>query len=631
MTRTAAEHDLTADDLYLFAEGTHGRLAEKLGAHVRQDGTAFAVWAPNAEHVSVIGDFNGWDTSAHPLSPVRSSGIWSGTVDGAGQGQAYKFHIRSRHAGFEVDKADPFAFHAETPPKTGSIVWDLGYDWGDADWRSAQVERDPRSSPLSIYEVHLGSWRRGPDGGWLSYRDLAPQLADHALDLGFTHIELLPVMEHPFSGSWGYQTTGYFAPTSRFGTPQDLMFMIDHLHQRGVGVILDWVPSHFPSDEHGLAFFDGTHLFEHADPRRGYHPDWHTLIFNYGRDEVRSFLLSSADHWLRTYHADGLRVDAVASMLYLDYSRKVGEWVPNVRGGRENLEAVSFLRRLNEDVYREHPGAETFAEESTAWPLVSRPTDAGGLGFGFKWDMGWMHDTLQHLRREPIHRRYHHGELTFRQVYAYSENFVLPLSHDEVVHGKGSLLRKMPGDDWQRFANLRLLLGILWAQPGKKLLFMGDELGQPTEWDHDASVPWDLLDVPAHDGILRWVRDLNALHRAEPALHELDVDPRGFEWIDAADAEGGTLCFLRRGHDTRDLVAVALNLTPMPHERFRIGLPAAGVWHELLNSDAEIYGGSGTGNLGRVQTEATPWHDLAHSAQIVLPPLACVFLRPGAP
>jgi 1,4-alpha-glucan branching enzyme len=631
VTRTAAEHDLTADDLYLFAEGTHGRLAEKLGAHLGQGGTSFAVWAPNAEHVSVMGDFNGWDDSAHPLSPVRSSGIWSGTVDGAGQGQAYKFHIRSRHGGFEVDKADPFAFHSELPPRTGSIVWDLGYDWGDADWRSARVEHDQRSSPLSIYEVHLGSWRRGPEGGWLSYRDLAPQLADHAIDLGFTHIELLPIMEHPFSGSWGYQTTGYFAPTSRFGTPQDLMSMIDHLHQRGLGVILDWVPSHFPSDEHGLAFFDGTHLYEHADPRLGYHPDWHTLIFNYGRDEVRSFLLSSADHWLRTYHADGLRVDAVASMLYLDYSRKAGEWVPNVRGGRENLEAVSFLRRMNEDIYREHPGVETFAEESTAWPMVSRPTDVGGLGFGFKWDMGWMHDTLQHLRREPIHRRYHHGELTFRQVYAYSENFVLPLSHDEVVHGKGSLLGKMPGDDWQRFANLRLLLGILWAQPGKKLLFMGDELGQPSEWDHDASVPWELRDAPGHDGILRWVRDLNALHRAEPALHVLDVDPRGFEWIDAGDAEGGTLCFLRRGHETPDLVAVAINLTPMPHERFRIGLPTAGVWHELLNSDAEIYGGSGTGNLGRVQTESTPWHDREQSAQIVLPPLACVFLRPGAP
>jgi 1,4-alpha-glucan branching enzyme len=628
MTRTTTGPELTADDLYLFAEGTHGRLADKLGAHPHAAGTSFAVWAPNAEGVSVIGDFNGWDAASDPLSPVRSSGIWSGDVEGARPGHTYKFHVRSRHAGYRADKADPFAFHAETPPKTGSIVWDLSYDWGDADWLASRSTDDALSSPMSIYEVHPGSWRRGPEGGWLGYRELGRQLADHALDLGFTHVELLPVMEHPFSGSWGYQTTGYFAPTSRFGTPQDLMFLIDHLHQRGLGVILDWVPSHFPSDEHGLAYFDGTHLYEHADPRRGYHPDWHTLIFNYGRDEVRSFLLSSADHWLRTYHADGLRVDAVASMLYLDYSRKAGEWLPNVHGGRENLEAVSFLQRLNEDVYREHPGAQTFAEESTAWPMVSRPTDAGGLGFGFKWDMGWMHDTLQHLRREPIHRRYHHGELTFRQVYAYSENFVLPLSHDEVVHGKGSLVGKMPGDDWQRFANLRLLLGSMWAQSGKKLLFMGDELGQPTEWDHDAGIPWELREDPRHEGIVRWVRDLNALHRAEPALHALDADPRGFEWLDASDAEGGTLCFLRRGNGEGDLVVVALNLTPMLHERFRVGLPAAGVWREVLNSDAQVYGGSGTGNLGRVQADPIAWHDRPQSAQIVLPPLACLFFRP---
>jgi 1,4-alpha-glucan branching enzyme len=628
MTRTTTSHELSADDLYLFAEGTHGRLANKLGAHPHAAGTSFAVWAPNAESVSVIGDFNGWNVEADALSPVRSSGIWAGDVGGARPGHAYKFHIRSRHAGYLVDKADPFAFHAETPPKTGSIVWDLAYEWDDDGWLDSRGGPNARSSAMSIYEVHPGSWRRGPDGGWLTYRELGRQLADHALDLGFTHVELLPVMEHPFSGSWGYQTTGYFAPTSRFGTPQDLMFLIDHLHQRGLGVILDWVPSHFPADEHGLAFFDGTHLYEHEDPRRGYHPDWHTLIFNYGRDEVRSFLLSSADHWLRTYHADGLRVDAVASMLYLDYSREEGEWLPNVHGGRENLEAVSFLRRLNEDVYREHPGTQTFAEESTAWPMVSRPTDAGGLGFGFKWDMGWMHDTLQHLRREPIHRRYHHGELTFRQVYAYSENFVLPLSHDEVVHGKGSLLGKMPGDEWQRFANLRLLLGYQWAQPGKKLLFMGGELGQPSEWDHDASIEWDLRDEPRHEGILRWVRDLNALHRAEPALHALDTEPGGFEWIDSSDAEGGTLCFFRLGDDPGQMIVVVMNLTPMPHERFRVGLPAAAAWREVINSDAEVYGGSGMGNLGRVQADPTPWHDRPHSAQIVLPPLACLFFRP---
>jgi 1,4-alpha-glucan branching enzyme len=629
VARAALRHGLSADDVYLFAEGTHGRLAEKLGAHPGPDGASFAVWAPNAEYVSVAGDFNGWDPEAHALEPVWSSGIWAGHVDDARSGQVYKFHIRSRHAGYRVDKADPFAFHAETPPKTGSVVWDLAYEWGDGEWLHGRGDRNSLAAPTSIYEVHLGSWRRGPDGGWLGYRDVAEPLATHALELGFTHVELLPVMEHPFYGSWGYQTTGYFAPTGRFGTPQDLMFLIDHLHQRGLGVILDWVPSHFPADEHGLAFFDGTHLYEHADPRRGYHPDWHTLIFNYGRNEVRSFLLSSADHWLRAYHADGLRVDAVASMLYLDYSREEGQWIPNEQGGRENLHAVSFLRRLNEDVYREHPGVQTMAEESTAWPMVSRPTDVGGLGFGLKWDMGWMHDTLKHFHREPIHRKYHHGELTFRQVYAYSENFVLPLSHDEVVHGKGSLLGKMPGDEWQRFANLRLLLGYMWAQAGKKLLFMGDELGQPGEWDHDASVEWDLRIEPRHEGVLRWVRDLNGLYRSEPALHAFDVDPRGFEWIDATDAQGGALTFLRRGPGADDTIAVALNLTPTPHERYRIGLPAGGVWHESLNSDAAVYGGSGLGNLGRVEAEAVPWHGRAHSARIVLPPLAAVFLRPG--
>ena len=628
MSPTAVAHALTDEDLYLFGEGTHSRLADKLGAHPHDDGTSFAVWAPNADRVAVIGDFNGWDRDADPLEPVRSSGIWAGTVAGARPGHVYKFHVRSRQTGRTTEKADPFAFHAETPPRTGSVIWDLDHDWGDDDWLSTRRERNALDAPMSIYEVHLGSWRRHPDGGWLGYREVATPLADHALDLGFTHVELLPVMEHPFYGSWGYQTTGYFAPTSRFGTPQDLMSLIDHLHQRGLGVILDWVPSHFPSDEHGLARFDGTHLYEHADPRRGYHPDWHTLIFNYGRDEVRSFLLSSADHWLRTYHADGLRVDAVASMLYLDYSRKEGEWLPNVHGGRENLEAVSFLRRLNEDVYRTHPGVQTSAEESTAWPMVSRPTDVGGLGFGLKWDMGWMHDTLQHVRRDPIHRRFHHDEITFRQVYATSENFVLPLSHDEVVHGKGSLLGKMPGDDWQRFANLRLLLGYQWAQAGKKLLFMGGELAQPSEWDHDGTVEWSLADDPRHAGILRWVHDLNALHRDVPALHAFDADARGFEWLDAGDPE--TLSFLRRGPAETDVVVVAMNLTPTPHERFRLALPTGGPWHEALNSDAEPYGGSGLGNLGIVLAEDLPSHGRAQSASIVLPPLACLFLRPGA-
>ena len=630
MAQTAAGHRLSEDDLYLFAEGTHDRLADKLGAHAGPDGTDFAVWAPNAEFVSAVGDFNGWDRDADPLEPVASSGIWAGRIRGAGTSQVYKFHVRSRVGGYRVEKADPLAFHAETPPKTGSVIWDLSYEWDDAEWLARRGARPPRAAPRAVYPVDHGAWGRNADGGWLGYREVAEPLADHALDAGFTHVELLPLMEHPFYGSWGYQTTGYFAPTGRFGTPQDLMFLIDHLHRRGLGVILDWVPSHFPADEHGLAFFDGTHLYEHADPRRGYHPDWHTLIFNYGRNEVRSFLLSSADHWLRTYHADGLRVDAVASMLYLDYSRKQGEWLPNELGGRENLPAVSFLRALNQDVYREHPDVQTAAEESTAWPMVSRPTDVGGLGFGFKWDMGWMHDTLQHLRRDPIHRRYHYGELTFRQVYAYSENFVLPLSHDEVVHGKGSLLGKMPGDDWQRFANLRLLLGYQWAQPGKKLLFMGGELAQPNEWDHDAEVRWDLRGDPRHEGVLRWVRDLNALYRREPALHVFDVDPRGFEWIEAADAEGGVLAFLRRGPGPADVVAAVLNLTPTPHERYRLALPSGGAWQELLNGDAELYGGSGMGNLGAVQAEPLPWHGRSHSATIVLPPLACLFLRPAA-
>jgi len=632
VTRTATGGRLSDDDLHLFGEGTHDRLAEKLGAHLVPGGTWFGVWAPNADGVSVIGDMNGWDRGADPLAPVGSSGIWAGVVEGAGAGQVYKFHIRSRDRDYRVDKADPFGVRTEVPPRTGTVIWDLGYEWGDDDWRERRGERNALAAPLSIYEVHAGSWRRSADGGWLGYRDLAEPLADHALGAGFTHVEFLPVMEHPFYGSWGYQTTGYFAPTARYGTPQDLMFLIDHLHQRDLGVILDWVPSHFPADEHGLAYFDGTHLYEHADPRRGYHPDWHTLIFNYGRNEVRSFLLSSADHWLRTYHADGLRVDAVASMLYLDYSRKQGEWLPNERGGRENLQAVSFLQRMNQDVYREHPDVQSYAEESTAWPMVSRPTDVGGLGFGFKWDMGWMHDTLEHFARDPIHRRYHHGELTFRQVYAWSENFVLPLSHDEVVHGKGSLLNKMPGDRWRRFANLRLLLGYQWAQSGKKLLFMGGELGQPEEWDHDAGVAWHLIDDESHAGVLRWVRDLNAELRNAPALHVLDDEPRGFEWIDAADADGGTLAFLRRGREDRDVVAIVLNLTPMPHERYRLGLPFEGDWREALNSDAVTYGGSGMGNMGRVHAEPTPWHGRPSSARLVLPPLACVFLRPdGAP
>jgi 1,4-alpha-glucan branching enzyme len=630
---------LTKDDLYLFNEGTHNKLYEKLGAHPRSvggvAGTNFAVWAPNAERVSVIGDFNGWDDGQHPLSPVGSSGIWEGFIPGTRQGARYKYRIWSRHHGYRVDKADPFGFMHETPPATASVVWDPAHEWGDGEWLAQRQAHNALGAPMSIYEVHLGSWRR-PNGTAMSYRDVAAPLADYVLQLGFTHIELLPVMEHPFYGSWGYQTTGYFAPTSRFGTPQDFMYFIDHLHQRGIGVILDWVPSHFPGDQHGLRYFDGTALFEHADPRQGFHPDWSSYIFNYSRHEVRSFLLSSGLFWLDVYHADGLRVDAVASMLYLDYSRKAGEWIPNEFGGRENLGAIRFLQRLNSDVYQQHPDVQTMAEESTAWPMVSRPTYIGGLGFGMKWDMGWMHDTLDYIGRDSIHRRYHHGRLTFRGLYAFTENFVLPLSHDEVVHGKGSLLGNMPGDDWQKFANLRLLLGYMFTQPGKKLLFMGAEFGQRREWSHEAELQWDLLQYPPHQGLQRWVTDLNAFYRGEPAAHAGDFDAAGFEWIDADDALSSTLSYLRRApgsepHEATGELVVICNFTPVVRPHFRVGVPRPGYWRELLNSDAAIYGGSGVGNLGGVEAEATPWHGRSHSLALTLPPLAIVvFLADSA-
>jgi 1,4-alpha-glucan branching enzyme len=629
MTR-ASTSVLGEQDLHLFAEGTNRRAYEKLGAHPTHEGTSFAVWAPNARAVSVIGDFNGWDPGADELSPVASSGIWEGIVPGARPGHVYKFHVVSAVDGRGVDKADPFAVRSEEPPRTGSIVWDLAYTWHDQAWMASRRDANALSAPISIYEVHLGSWARHGDGGFLSYAELARPIAAEALELGFTHVELLPVMEHPFYGSWGYQTTGYFAPTARYGTPQDLMTFVDHLHGEGIGVILDWVPSHFPDDEHGLASFDGTHLFEHADPRVGYHPDWHTLIFNYGRDEVRSFLCSSAAFWLDRYHADGLRVDAVASMLYLDYSRREGEWLPNRFGGRENLEAIEFLRSLNRGVYEDHPDVQTFAEESTAWPMVSRPTDVGGLGFGLKWDMGWMHDTLEYFGHEPIHRAYHHDALTFRQVYAGSENFVLPLSHDEVVHGKGSLLGKMPGDRWQRFANLRLLLGGMYGQSGKKLLFQGAELGQPDEWDHDRPQDRSLVEDPMHAGVRRWVCDLNAFYRSTSAMHDRDADPGGFEWIDAGDREGSTLSFLRRGDGESDVTLVACNFTPVPRTDVRIGTPLGGAWREALNGDAVEYGGSGMGNLGEVHADDVPAHGRSTSIRVTLPPLACVFLVPAA-
>lgn len=547
---------------------------------------------------------------------------------GAGR-PVYKYHIASHYNGYRVDKADPFAFYHQVPPETASVVWRPEYAWGDGEWRSERHRHNALETPIAIYEVHLGSWMRVPEEGdrWLTYRELAPKLAEYVARLGFTHVEFLPVMEHPFYGSWGYQSTGYFAPTSRHGMPQDFMYLIDYLHQHGIGVILDWVPSHFPNDAHGLGFFDGTHLYEHADPRKGFHPDWDSFIYNYGRKEVQSFLISSAFFWLDKYHADGLRVDAVASMLYLDYSRKEGEWIPNEYGGRENLEAIAFLRRLNQEVYQNFPDVQTIAEESTAWPMVSRPTYVGGLGFGFKWDMGWMHDTLVYMTKDPVFRRYHHNQLTFRMIYAFSENFVLPLSHDEVVHGKGSLLGKMPGDDWQKFANLRLLLGYMYAQPGKKLLFMGGEFGQWREWEHDSSLEWHLLAYAPHISLQQWLERLNWLYRTEPALHELDLSPAGFEWIDANDSDNSVLSFIRKGRSLADMIVVVCNFTPVPRLNYRVGVPQGGFWREILNSDASEYAGSGHGNLGGVEATPIPSHGRMYSLNLTLPPLAAVFFK----
>jgi 1,4-alpha-glucan branching enzyme len=592
------------------------------------EGTHFAVWAPNAERVAVVGDFNGWEPGSHTLGPVGSSGIWAGIVPGVETGSLYKFHVVRRGGGYRVNKSDPFGLFFETPPRTASVVWDLSYTWSDDEWVRGRAARNSLGAPMSIYEVHLGSWMRDPADPvrFLGYRELAPRLADYVSKMGFTHVELLPVMEHPFYGSWGYQCTGYFAPSSRYGTPQDFMGLVDTLHAAGIGVILDWVPSHFPTDEFALGYLDGTHLFEHADPRKGFHPDWNSYIFNYGRNEVRSFLLSSALHWLSTYHADGLRVDAVASMLYLDYSRKAGEWIPNEYGGRENLEAISFLRNMNEHVYRDHPDTQTIAEESTSWPMVSRPVYVGGLGFGLKWDMGWMHDTLEYFSRDPVHRRFHHNKLTFRQLYAFSENFVLPLSHDEVVHGKGSLIGKMPGDEWQRFANLRLLFGYLYAQPGKKLLFMGGEFGQYAEWNHDRSLDWHLLAHAPHAGLQRWIHDLNARHREEPALHELDTDPSGFQWVDANDSEHSVVSFLRLDRSGR-AVLVVCNFTPIPRQGYRVGVPYGGYWREILNSDAAEFGGTGWGNYGGADAQQWSVHGRPFSVSLTLPPLGCVYLK----
>ena len=621
---------LSADDLYLFNEGTHLRLYEKLGSHVTEvngvQGATFAVWAPNAERVTVEAYQDGHQS--FDLQPRGSSGVWEGFVPGASSGLIYKYRIQSRHNGYRVEKADPFAFHAETPPRTASVVWDMDYDWHDHDWMSRRHSRNALSAPMSIYEMHVGSWRRPGDGRqFLTYRELAPQLIEYLQQTGFTHVEFMPIMEHPFYGSWGYQTTGYFAPTSRFGTPQDCMYLIDQLHQHGFGVILDWVPSHFPTDEHGLGYFDGTHLYEHADQRQGFHPDWKSYIFNYGRNEVRSFLLSSAMFWLEKYHVDGLRVDAVASMLYLDYSRSEGEWIPNQYGGRENLEAIGFLRQLNQEVYHRHPDTQTIAEESTAWPMVSRPIYVGGLGFGMKWDMGWMHDTLKYMSRDPIIRKYHHNELTFRGVYAFSENFVLPLSHDEVVHGKGSLFGKMAGDYWQKIANLKLLYAYMYSQPGKKMLFMGDELGQRSEWNHDSGLEWDLLNDYQHAGIQRWVGDLNRFYRDNKAMHEADFDPHGFEWIDCCDADQSILSFVRKGRSTGQQVVVVCNFTPVPRYNYRVGVPHEGYWVEALNSDAYDYGGTGHGNMGGVEATPVVSYNRNWSVLLTLPPLGALFLK----
>jgi 1,4-alpha-glucan branching enzyme len=623
---------LTDNDLYLFNEGTHHRLYSKLGAHLitlgSVKGVYFAVWAPNAERVSIMGDFNGWHKSTHALRPRGNSGIWQGFVPDLGPGETYKFHIESRYRGYKVDKADPFGFAAETAPRTASVVSDLNYAWQDGEWMKRRHERNGLAAPYSVYEVHLGSWRRVREEGnrSLTYREMAAQLPGYVKELGFTHVELMPVMEHPFYGSWGYQVTGYFAPTSRYGTPQDLMYLIDTLHAHEIGVILDWVPAHFPSDAHGLAFFDGTHLYEHADPRKGFHPDWASSIFNYGRNEVQSFLISNALFWLDKYHADGLRVDAVASMLYLDYSRK-GDWIPNQYGGRENLEAIHLLRSTNEVIYREYPDVQMIAEESTSWPMVSRPTYLGGLGFGLKWDMGWMHDTLAYVSLDPVHRKYHHNQLTFRLLYAFTENFILPLSHDEVVHGKGSLLAKMPGDDWQKFANLRLLLGYMYAQPGKKLLFMGSEIGQWSEWYHEQSLDWHLLQYEPHAGIQRWVRDLNRVYRALPALFKTDFDDRGFQWIVANDSDQSVLAFLRADEAEKNRLLVVCNFTPVPRLNYRLGVPVPGFWTEVLNSDAHAYGGSGVGNLGGVTAIEEPSHGFPCSLALAIPPLAAIFLK----
>jgi 1,4-alpha-glucan branching enzyme len=625
---------LTDFDLHLFAEGRHYRAYEFMGAHIatvdRVAGVRFAVWAPNAARVSIVGDFNRWDGRRHAMRSRGTTGLWELFIPGIPEGSAYKYEIRSRDQSAPFLKADPYAFAAELRPKTASVIRDLsGYHWSDRTWMDARAARNPLMGPLSIYEVHLGSWMRVPEEGdrWLTYREMAARLIPYVKDLGYTHLELMPVTEHPFDGSWGYQTLGYFAPTSRYGPPEDFMAFVDACHRAGLGVIMDWVPAHFPDDPHGLAWFDGTQLYDHADPREGYHPEWHSRIFNFGRVEVRNFLLNSALFWLDRYHIDGLRVDAVASMLYRDYARGEGQWIPNQFGGRENLEAVEFLREFNRVAHQTHPGILTIAEESTAWPAVSRPTYVGGLGFSLKWNMGWMHDMLDYFHLDPVHRKFHQDRITFGLIYAFNENFVLVLSHDEVVHGKQALLAKMPGDDWQKFANLRALYGYMYAHPGKKMLFMGGEFGQWHEWSHDQSLHWHLLQYGPHQGLQRLVRDLNRLHREEPALHQVDFDWPGFQWINFSDTEQSVIVFLRQGRDPGDPVLCVGNFTPVPRHGYRVGVPKAGRYRELLNSDATLYGGSNVGNSGGVQADPIPWHGQPYSLSLSLPPLGILFLK----
>ena len=627
-------HSLLTDfDTGLFGAGKHFKLYEKLGSHIievdGQWGTYFAVWAPNAQAVSVVGNFNHWNRDSHPLAARwDSSGIWEGFIPGIGKGELYKYHIHAKD-GRHLQKGDPFALFWEIPPNTASIVWDLEYEWKDKDWMDNRKNISGLDKPYSVYEVHIGTWKKIHGGTRsLSYREMADEMVSYVKEMGFTHVEFLPVMEHPYFPSWGYQITGYFAPTSRFGTPEDFMYLMDAFHQAGIGVLLDWVPSHFPADAHGLADFDGTHLYDHADPRKGFHPDWKSCIFNYGRNEVRSFLISNALFWLEHYHVDGLRVDAVASMLYLDYSRAEGEWIPNEFGGNENTEAISFLKEFNETVYKEYPDTITIAEESTAWTGVSRPTFTGGLGFGQKWMMGWMHDTLSYFKHDPIHRQYHHNEITFSLVYAFSENFMLPLSHDEVVHGKGSLIQRMPGDEWQRFANLRLLFGYMFTHPGTQLLFMGGEFGQTSEWSIEKGLEWWLTEFEYHSGLLEWVKALNHFYRSSPALVEKQFSPEGFQWIDHGDYQNSSLSYLRYGNDQEKPLAIICNFTPVVRENYKVGLPLAGTWKEVLNSDGAAYGGSGAvQNKGALKTTQETWHGRPYNVSLNLPPLGIVVLE----